>query len=760
HIEREQLLAGREATVAVRVALFLGHAPIELSPALLLNPKLTLTFKTLDGITTTSEVQVPAFDPAKLFTHSFRVPDRLEGLWISLQAHVEKIGAGGEKTELSAAHEWHVNMSDKTDLTTDGAFAQVGDGYVFDLFGKNGEPIPDRQVVFEFTHSEFNHPLSVALRSDQNGRINLGALTEINWVQTLLSANTKRVLSPWEGGSSGSPFIHAKAGIPIEVPWPSKLGPLTPEKAFLLERRANTYVADWFKAMSLSNGFIQIKGLAPGDYALRITPATKPIQIKVTAGVPILNWLVSPSRILEICNPASLLIESIQEEADAYVVQLRNANPWTRVNVSATRFYQSSSWSFGTAPFEPRPPSMLIPARRPNLFVAGRKIGDEYRYILERRYAKIFPGNMLTRPGLLLNPWELRSTDLEGQSMDAGEKAKAATGDREAKRKREEMAGLPGLMVEATNLPLKSETNFDFLASAAPAVYNLVPDERGVVRIERKWLGDRQQIWICAEDLTSATYRSIVLPQTTARFQDLRLTRNLDPTKNFSERKQIAVLAAGETLTLNDMLTSELQTYDSLKGVHALFTTLSHNPNLAAFAWILQWPSLKEEEKRAKYSEFACHELSFFLSRKDPAFFKAVIQPYLLNKKEKTFLDEWLLGNDLRRYLEPWNFARLNMAERALLSQKIPGEQTATVRHLRERYDLLPPNPEEWDRLFETALRGRAMQEEVAEALQVGRRMLSEQMAEPAAAPAAAAAMMAPASPAPKALMRRAEAPA
>jgi hypothetical protein len=92
------------------------------------------------------------------------------------------------------------------------------------------------------------------------------------------------------------------------------------------------------------------------------------------------------------------------------------------------------------------------------------------------------------------------------------------------------------------------------------------------------------------------------------------------------------------------------------------------------FAWLLQWPKLKDEEKQAKYSEFACHELNFFLARKDPRFFQQVIQPYLRNKKDKTFMDEYLLGSDLQRYLEPWAYARLNMAERVLLAQRLPGE--------------------------------------------------------------------------------------
>ena len=42
-------------------------------------------------------------------------------------------------------------------------------------------------------------------------------------------------------------------------------------------------------------------------------------------------------------------------------------------------------------------------------------IGDEYRYILDRKYAKKFPGNMLERPSLLLNPWAVRSTETGDQ---------------------------------------------------------------------------------------------------------------------------------------------------------------------------------------------------------------------------------------------------------------------------------------------------------------------------------------------------------
>ena len=117
----------------------------------------------------------------------------------------------------------------------------------------------------------------------------------------------------------------------------------------------------------------------------------------------------------------------------------------------------------------------------------------------------------------------------------------------------------------------------------------------------------------------------------------------------------------------------------------------------------------KPEEKRAKYSEFECHEVNFFLMKKDPDFFTKVVLPYLQNKKDKSFMDDFLLGNDLHGYLAPWAHERLNMAERCLLSQRIPGEAAATARNLREMWELLPSDLGQQNFLFETALRGRSL---------------------------------------------------
>ncbi len=701
-IEREELLARREGTLAVRTSLLLGDAQLPLE--LLKDAKLTITSTTLDGVSTTKEIKAPALAANKVFTHKFTVPNRVATLTIGLSAAIESLSKGGEKQQLAASHTWSINGIDATEATNDTHLSRFGkDGYVFELLGKNGEPIADQQVVFEFRHRGIEHTLTIPLRTDEKGRIVLGALAGLGSVGA--NAPNGRTghwdLSTLQRASATE--IHSAAGEIVRVPFSGDKA-----MASLIEQRGGTFTRDVSVAITAVPGFLEIKGLTPGDYSLRLRGEdARDLDLRVTAGKPVQNWLLAPNRFLESRGTAPLQIESVAATDDAITVKVANVNAFTRVHVAATRFLPGEGIFGGLGGFTRFGPGSAQPAKLPNLFAAGREIGDEYRYILERRYAMLFPGNMLTRPGLLLNPWEKRATDVDATQTAAGRAAGATPGARSAlARKAKEQAPSPSI----TDPAPAQGPNLDFLANVAPVLYNLVPDKDGFVRIDRKALGDRHHVQIYAEDLASAVWQTLALPEAGTKFEDLRLVRNLDPAKPFAEKKEVTVLTNGQTLTLGDILTSELETYDTLGGIFSLFTTLSSNATFAKFAWVLEWPTMKDAEKRAKYSEFACHELSFFLSRKDPAFFTAVIQPYLRNKKDKTFMDDYLLGGELRRFLEPWVFARLNVAERCLLAQRLPGEAAATARHLRELWELLPSDPDRQDHLFETALRGRALQ--------------------------------------------------
>lgn len=715
HIEREQLLARREATLAVRTSLLLGTT--HLDPSILSEPKLTITSVTLDGISTTREVKDLKLSAGSVLTHSFTVPERLAQLNVTLSAQADMLSKGGEKRTLTASHSWSLNGMDRTEQTNEGHLSKFGDDYVYELLGKNGEPLADQQVVFRFAHRDFARTQDVALQTDAKGRVALGTLAGIKSFNAQIpnGRTTIHALDDFECTWSG--VIHAKAGDAVRVPIPKSIAAFMLTQGFnglaplqsqvsLLQMNAGTFTANYAAKVQADGGFLVIKDLPAGDYALRLRGEKRDITIKVSGGKLSAGWYLGAARNLEAKGTTTLQMTDVKTDKDFITVKLANVTPFTRVHIAATRFEPGNGIFAGLGGFMRFGAGEGVPARLPNLYAAGREIGDEYRYILDRRYAKVFPGNMLTRPGLLLNPWEVRDTDVDGLIQATSELPRDTGGTMLGRT----YAGRGMAANKATDDASAANSNLDFLAASAPVLYNLIPDKDGVVKIERKDLGDRQHVQIYAEDLGNAVWQSYALPEAGTKFSDLRLARALDPAKPFTQKKETTVLAQGQTLTLADILTSEMETYDTLGGVYSLFTTLSHDANLAKFAWVLQWPKLKDDEKRAKYSEFACHELNFFLARKDAVFFDAVVKPYLANKKDRTFMDDFLLGNELKAYLEPWAYEKLNVVERALLAQRLPGEAANAARSLREKWELLPPNPEWQDMLFETGLRGRALE--------------------------------------------------
>src|SRR5437588_1948252 len=112
---------------------------------------------------------------------------------------------------------------------------------------------------------------------------------------------------------------------------------------------------------------------------------------------------------------------AITADEEAVTIRIRDASPFTRVHVFATR-YQPAFSAFGDlARVRDAELSGVYPAHAESVYLTGRNIGDEYRYVLDRRGHKKYPGNMLERPALLLNPWAVRSTETGEQIPEGGE---------------------------------------------------------------------------------------------------------------------------------------------------------------------------------------------------------------------------------------------------------------------------------------------------------------------------------------------------
>jgi hypothetical protein len=708
HVNRESLLPRSKTGVIVRPNLTINGKPTSLS--VLEDVQLTIESTDQQGTVTTKTVTDFKLFEDRESVLEFQVPQRLKKISFQLDAKVQPL-SNPVKVSVSDLKEFQLNEIDSTAQIQTVHLTQINGNYLLELLGKSGEAKSQRPVQVVLEHRNFKQPVSVTLQSNAGGRILLGPLPGIVKITAKDLDGAARTW-PLETDHCYYPsLIHARQGESIQIPYLGKQAEPRRNEISLLEVRGKNFTRDHFESIRLEKGFWQLGPLPVGDYSLLLKQTNESISIRVTAGGQVGKHVVGNYRQLETQPLALLHIPGINVGDQEIQVQLGNASKYARLHVFASRYEPAYS-----AYHQMRKTlSETLAGRQTqslnSLYAAGRNIGDEYQYIIDRKYQVKYPGNMLERPSVLLNPWVLNTTETTRQDAKKGE----AFDDQDTGGMGEGFAG--GGLVDQSGAAKSGGdfANLDFLPGQAISLVNLQPDEQGIVTIKREDLGTNCKLHVLAVDPTSAVLRTVSLPEIDTKYRDLRLANTLDSAKHFSQQKKIRVVPAGTPFVLPDVSTARFQVYDDLSKVYSLYATLSGDEKLAEFRFILGWPTLKDTEKRALYSKHACHELNFFLYHKDPRFFELVIQPYLANKKDATFVDHWLLNAKLAGYLDPWHHVRLNTLEQVLLGKHLQDESAHTLRAIRDRYQLLTPDLDILNELFDTALKGNALEEETEE---------------------------------------------
>ena len=694
YIDRESLLRRETATLALRPVLRVNGRPASLS--LLEEPRLILSAVDLDGIATETEIPGLVLRENAETLHEFSVPENVSTLTVTLKAKVQNISRN-LKEDLVSSASFALNEIDRTAAVQDLHAGRTAAGYVVDLRGKNGEPRPGEPLACRFKHRDFRDEIHLELKTDENGRIELGELPDIERFTVREPFGAERTWPTTADACSLPAELHGREGEVLRLPtaFPNAN---TPSSVSLLEQRQNQFVRDWRDTVAVADGFIEIRNLPAGDYSLFLKPLQREIPVRITQGDERDGFVLSSRRALERPRLAPLHITGIETKKDVVEIRLANASPFARVHVVASRYLPAYDLfdRLGPAAAAGLLQQYWTPAR--TFYESGRDIGDEYRYILDRQAAQKFPGNMLDRPGLLLHPWELRSTEAELETLAAG----SAYAGRAAPAPMAESSRRGGGHGAAS--PQEGQANLDFLRQPAITFWNLVPGKDGTVRVPRADLHGLPLLRVLAADPLSSVLKFAALDDSPVATRELRQVAGLDPAKPFAEQKIVSPLPTGSSLSIGDVSTARFETCDSLAKAYRLLATLGGNSIFEEFSFVATWPTLDPKDQRRLYSKYACHELNFFLHQKDPAFFKEVVAPALKNKKDKTFLDLWLLGEDLTAYLDPWRFARLNAVERILLAQRLPDHATSLVRDARDRADLIPADAEDFNRRFDTAL--------------------------------------------------------
>ena len=699
HLPAEDLRGGGHAQVAVRARLHLhGHAA---SLELLEDAHLNVVTTDLQGVEVANRTAVELSDDG-LLLHRFSLPLGTQRVAISLAARLKRLD--GTIIELDGPElERAVATIDAGVLTEQMLLLRHADGGTLLVTGKNGEPRAGRVVSLVFSHRWYGDAIHHTCQSDTAGEIQLGSLARVVSLQASLPNGFQRSWSLAEPGDGWPQRLCLPPAQGCELPWS---GPLDGRPVELLRLGWNELPLELLSGkLSLRDGLLTLPALPAGRYRLRARSHDATCDILVApAFAP--EWLRHGDALLR-CSRTPLRIDVLTLAGKQLRLRVSGMDGDCRVLVVGSRLAEGSDAGRGLAGdgCEPAGPAQAW-YEAVATYQNGRDLGDEYRYIVERARTPALPGIMLARPGLLLNPWAMRSTSTSRQDaavggVFGGAAAPACAAPRERMSKCCEQA-------EGYAAAGNVEPTWDFLARGAVTVSATTAD--GTLDLDATPFAGCTMIEVLVLDDGAQAARRLLLPRNAASLarRDLRLLRGLDPAVHVAQRQEITPLLSGSVLEVQDPATARLGWIPDRQRVISLLRELADDADaLDPWDFLGGWESLGEAERRDKLSEFASHELHLFLARRDPTWFTATVLPCLRQKRERTFVDRWLLGEDLREWLRPATFATLNALEQVLLAEALGGDAAkAIARSLVDRCELIELDPEERHRRFLTMLGG------------------------------------------------------
>src|SRR5690606_15111369 len=139
-------------------------------------------------------------------------------------------------------------------------------------------------------HREFTDPIHASLKTDAQGRIHLGALAGIVRLHASGFPGGVGAFDLRERARTWPLRLTGVAGETLRMPYQGEHATVSRTTASLLELRDGCFVRDAFAKLALAGGFLELRGLEPGDYDLWLEEADVHVEVSVTAGTVRDGW--------------------------------------------------------------------------------------------------------------------------------------------------------------------------------------------------------------------------------------------------------------------------------------------------------------------------------------------------------------------------------------------------------------------------------------------------------------------------------------
>ncbi|KAF8982297.1 hypothetical protein BGZ46_001523 [Entomortierella lignicola] len=735
HIDHESFVAGTTAKIIIKPNIQIQDNVVICPVSLLERVQLTIDCVDANSISTTTTVSDFKVYDVDWSEYNFQVPENLSDLHVTLTGRIKVISTG-EHQALKASRSFTFGNPDSDQNVSfehNGSWqtAQVPgeivtllqkrvDGYRVLALGRNGEKRPGIPLEFVASHPIWTKRLNFYLRTDDNGQVYLGPLHDIDSVACTTSKMRWQISGREQHAYSN--LIHGVEGEHISLPFRRKdIGTIRKTALFSISTQkdasgAECVLADHTDNLRMANGLLTIKGLKAGYYTFRVGDIFKSQIVVACAGAKkskimgLEDFVIGSNPMLEILESSKnpLCLTKPVANAGNVDIQLYNWTPETRVCVISTKFvpFEDTVFDHLKVIDNEVPWSKAKTELTPISFRTGRVLGEEYQYILNRKtHISRWAGNLLTKPSALLSPWSIAETTVSKELMQSG-----SLGNTETCRTRSTARKVNGsycsraLLCSMSDVPSRAPPLLHFLVHPSVVLVNLIPDPiTGLISIPYETFMEGTFLQIFAIDGFQAVQHSFVVPRPSSdplEFQrrDLRFKSQLihtnhyigertgvelDPKLNASNSSS-GVSVASVTLASSGGSSSAVRVINSISQVYDLMLTLLPTEHakqtLREFGIITDWHRLTDATKRDKLSKLTCHELHLFLYKKDRAFFDTAIAPFL-----KSFMDDYLIGASLEKYVSLNEFKRLTCMEKCLLAQRIPSLKPAVIRWIKDR---------------------------------------------------------------------------
>ena len=702
HLDRTQVQSSAGCRILIRPQLRMSGQVID--PATLTDVNVQIHATDLEGIATTKTLDDLTLDQNKELVVPIRVPSRLSNLKVTLSGKLAGLADRRQRT-LSTSHGWDIAGVRRTHHTYDAFLTKDDDEFVIEVRGRTGELIAGATVNVVLTTNARQATVDQTLQSDDQGRVRLSPLDGVTAIRFGVAGGVQherdlrldRVIWP----SVVHTTSDAEVRLPVDA---SDRGPQ--DRFRFVELRAGSVHADRSESVKIDNGMLVLEELPAGDYQL-INRSTGRVTQMVSVDGPNMDSIaVGRVRHRELAPAMPIAIRAVDRGEEGLQIKLSGDTRSARVHLYASRYLDSDRPA--DALHVPLPGLAGRGVSLPRCgYVSDLRLGDEYQYVLRRRFAEKYPGVMLPSPGVILNPWETEETTNQTQAAVAGEAAPPSAAQPKSSN---------SLSREADYRESQQAvgSDYDFLADSGVLIANLAADEDGIVHVSDEAITGLPLIQVVVSNATTTIQRTVTAPLHETETVDLRLAESLSPDRALSFQRAVSIVSKDKPLDLASLGTAQLQVYGDVASLMKLYRTLIDDPRLDEFEVLSHWDRLDRDAKLEAYSRLASHELHLFLWSHDREFFDETISPYLANKKEKQFVDHWLLQDDLSGYADLWQYNQLNAAERALLAMRRPESAESIRRELREVVAQTNADNEHVRRQIESALKLRKLGESLA----------------------------------------------